>query len=316
MYNYKTKNKRYIEDSFDLEEYKKLSYQARFKEFREKNKKLLNIISGFIIFFSFVIAFLLYSLFNHYIGIARNALIGKSVNEIFDTNDTEESLYTLPLPNIDKVNDSILTIEQQTPIIPDKSILKVFLELREKFNNEDIVGFLKINDTRISYPVVHGTDNSFYLNHDISKKENVAGSIFMDADNSVDDFSQNTIVYGHNMKDQSMFHNVRYYITDENFYSLHKYITFKTLYEDTKWEIFSFYSTGTDFDYIQTNFSSDEFLQEIKNKSIYETGVYITPQDKILTLSTCKNDAADSRYVIHAKLIERTIPTSKDLVVK
>ncbi|MDR1531169.1 MAG: class B sortase [Clostridiales bacterium] len=131
----------------------------------------------------------------------------------------------------------------------------------------------------------------------------------MDYENIVLPLGKNTVIYGHNMKNRSMFHNIRYYM-DSSFANTHRYVYLKTLYEYTKWEAFSFYKTDTQFNYIQTRFASMstffELAQKMKTKTVYDFGVEIDKNDQILTLSTCTNLADDSRYVLHAKLIEKT----------
>jgi len=172
--------------------------------------------------------------------------------------------------------------------------------------NEDIVGWIKIPNTAIDYPVVRAQDNEFYLNHNIHKKPAKSGSIFMDFRNGSLAKEKNTILYGHNMKDGSMFRDLLKYREESFFYS-NPIIEFNTLYEDLKWEIFSVYVTSVDFYYIETEFQSlDEyriFLDSIKDKSLFEIDVKISEKDQILTLSTCSYEFDDARFVIHAKRV-------------
>jgi sortase B len=104
-----------------------------------------------------------------------------------------------------------------------------------------------------------------------------------------------------------MFHNIRFF-ADNKFADAHRYVYLKTLYEYTVWEVFSFYKTSTQFNYIQTKFASMssfyDLAMKMKSKTIFDFGVGLTKNDQILTLSTCTNLADDSRYVLHAKLIE------------
>jgi sortase B len=109
------------------------------------------------------------------------------------------------------------------------------------------------------------------------------------------------------MRDGSMFHDLRYY-TDKQYYEAHQKISLQTLYENTLWEIFSFYDTDVDFIYNKTSFANPvEFsalLAQMKSKSIYDTGVDVTVDDQVLTLSTCTNTSENMRYVVHAKRIQ------------
>jgi len=115
----------------------------------------------------------------------------------------------------------------------------------------------------------------------------------------------NTIIYGHNMRNGTKFHNIRYYF-DPDFYKKHPYILLTTPYKETKWEIFSFFETTTDFNYLTTNYHDRDdffsFLMQLKSMSLYETGISITKDDQILVLSTCANQGGKYRYVLFAKL--------------
>jgi len=188
-----------------------------------------------------------------------------------------------------------------------KAINSDILLLREEYGNDDIIGRLYIEGTSIDYPVTQYEDNEFYLDYDINKKTNVTGWIFLDYENDVYKDDKNMVIYGHNMKQDIMFHALRNY-ADEDFYDKHKYIVFDTLYDKYTWEIFSFYRAHTDFYYIQVIFKDEEdfysLASQMKDLSIYETGVGITRDDRILTLSTCTNETDDTRFVLNAKLIE------------
>lgn len=178
--------------------------------------------------------------------------------------------------------------------------------LQEQYGNEDIVGYLKINDTTIDYPVVQSDDNKYYLDHDIYRESSVAGWIFMDYENDIALEDKNIVIYGHNMKQDTMFHSLRYYLS-EDYFQQHRHIRFQTAYGDYTWEVFSFYRTDISFPYIQVLFPTPEAFYslalQMKSKSLYETGVTIHPEDRILTLSTCTNESEDTRFVLNAKLI-------------
>lgn len=173
--------------------------------------------------------------------------------------------------------------------------------------NSEVVGWIKIEDTNIDYPVVKGEDNDYYLNHNIKKEASSSGAIFMDYRNEGTEEDLNTIIYGHNMKDGSMFKALTSY-KEKDFLITHPIIELTTFNKSTKWEIFSVYITDTDFNYIKTNFNDKEeygsFLKELKNKSLYDTGVKVSSEDSILTLSTCTYEFYDARFAIHSKLIK------------
>ena len=182
-----------------------------------------------------------------------------------------------------------------------------FNELKKK--NPDTVGFIKVNGTNINYPVVQTTDNDYYLNHAFDKSENDAGWIFADYRNNMVTFDKNTIIYGHGRLNNTMFGTLKN-ITDSSWYdNKNNYIVkFSTPTENTLWQVFSIYTIPTESYYLQTEFNSDSeynnFLQELKNRSVKNFSAEVNSNDKIITLSTCKDVAGTKRVVMHAKLIK------------
>lgn len=174
--------------------------------------------------------------------------------------------------------------------------------------NPDIVGRITLEACGIEYLVTQGSDNKYYLSHGYDRQETHSGAIFLDyrCDIEVNPLSGHYILYGHNMKNGSMFHNLMEF-KDEDFLGANCSFRFDTLYEDYEWEIFSAYVTDTDFYYIQTSFEDDaewlSFLQTIQGKSMFDTDVQLSADDVILTLSTCTYEFDDARFVIHARLI-------------
>ena len=172
--------------------------------------------------------------------------------------------------------------------------------------NKDTVGWIKINNTRMDYPVVQASDNSYYLNRDFKQKRNSMGWIFMDYRNNSKELDKNTIIYGHNIKGGIMFGGVtsifsNYYLSNED----NNYITFNTQDKNMRWKIFSMYKINETSDYIRTEFSSDEdymnFINMIQSRSQYRFDVAVQPTDKIITLSTCFS--TKTRSVVHAVLV-------------
>ncbi|SDZ23730.1 sortase B [Evansella caseinilytica] len=176
--------------------------------------------------------------------------------------------------------------------------------------NEDIVGWLTIEQTLIDYPVLQAQNNDYYLDRNYKREQTRAGSIFMDYRNDIRKLPQNTILYGHNMKDGSMFGQLKKFL-DEDFFSENRTFYYDTLYDGYEAEVISVYLSTTDFYYIQTDFSSDEeymeFLESIQARSLYDAGVELMADDAIITLSTCDYtlDKVAGRLVVHAKLVER-----------
>lgn len=175
--------------------------------------------------------------------------------------------------------------------------------------NEDVVGWIWIPDSRISYPIMQGQDNDFYLNHTWRKEENAVGSIFLEWQIR-DDFSEfNTIVYGHNMKNKTMFsqlHNFR----DIRFRDAHPYVYVLTDSGVYRYEVFSCYQAEVESDTYQFGMQWDKTKQEYIDRAIKKSVIdcEITPEvtDRILTLSTCSGLGGilgtENRWVVHAYL--------------
>ncbi|MCL1987795.1 MAG: class B sortase [Firmicutes bacterium] len=179
-----------------------------------------------------------------------------------------------------------------------------FLQLRESFGNDDIVGHLIVDGTSIDYVVVQAEDNDFYLTHDIWRNRASAGWVFLDYMADLYNGNPNTVIFGHNTAQDIMFHSLRKY-RDRAFFDENSIIRFSTLYGDYIWEIFSFYATNVDFPYTNVEFGNDweHWLTQFAEKSMHPVDIDVTAIDRILTLSTCTNVDSDERYVVHARLV-------------
>ncbi|UJW58477.1 class B sortase [Bacillus sp. A116_S68] len=174
--------------------------------------------------------------------------------------------------------------------------------------NDDIVGWITMDGTKIDYPILQAEDNDYYLDRNYLHDQTRAGSIFMDYRNDITGTDKNTILYGHRMRDGSMFGQLDEFL-DQDFVSEHNRFYYDTLYDSYEVEIFSAYITTTDFYYIETEFSDlddyDSFLNELKAKSDIHTGVEVTKHDHIITLSTCdyRLNRDTGRLVVHGKIV-------------
>jgi len=183
-----------------------------------------------------------------------------------------------------------------------------FAELLKQ--NDDVVGWISIDDTKIDYPILHSADNQEYLTEDFNNEESIGGSIFMDYRNDIDSPDRNTIVYGHRMKNGTMFQHLTKFL-DKDFFDSHRTFDVETLNGTYEAEIFAVYNTTTDFYYIQTDFEDDadfeQLLAEARKESMYEIDVDVNASDQIITLSTCDYmlDPNDGRLVVQAKLVEK-----------
>ena len=174
--------------------------------------------------------------------------------------------------------------------------------------NNETVGWIKVNNTNVNYSILKHTDNEYYLKHDFNKNYNIYGWVFADYRDDFEYFGNNTLVYAHNMTDRSMFGSLvwclreSWYTNNEN-----QFIKISTPKSNTIWKIFSIYTIKPEVYYLKTYFESPEehqiFLNVLKGRSIHNFNEDVTPNDKILTLSTCSDDGT-KRVVIHAKMVK------------
>jgi len=176
-----------------------------------------------------------------------------------------------------------------------------------KADNADAFAWIYSPNTVISYPVVHGSDNEYYLTHLFDGTSNILGTIFVDCRNSANFADQNTLIYGHNMKNGSMFASLHSY-TSQSYYDQHPYFYLDTQDATYRVEIFSAYLTTTTDACFCTNFGGDEtyrqFLAGAKANSAVSTSVDVSAQDRIVTLVTCHSSNDDARFVVMGKLVQ------------
>ena len=204
--------------------------------------------------------------------------------------------------------ESIITEEQEEKGEEEKDESINLKELYEL--NNDFIGWLKINDTNISYPVMQ-TDNNrkdYYLRKNFYKEYSQLGTPYI-AEYCNVQTSDNVIIYGHHITNYQMFGELEKY-KNKDFYDNHKMINFNTIYGNADYEIIAVFKTVvyTGFKYyefINSNSQNefDTFIKKCKELSFYETGKTAKYGDKLLTLSTCEYSAKNGRLVIVAKKI-------------
>ena len=192
----------------------------------------------------------------------------------------------------------------------DNSYEKIRVEKEEENlydKYEDYRGWIKIDNTNINYPIVQGKDNSFYLDKDINKNYLSSGSIFMNyLNHGFND--ENTVLFGHHMRNKTMFAQLKKYKEKEFFYGDNDIVIEVENDKVLKYKVFSAYVTDSKDNYIKTNFDDKDqykqFLEDIKNKSQYKSDIDVNENDKIITLSTCSYEFNDARMVVHGKLLK------------
>lgn len=194
--------------------------------------------------------------------------------------------------------------------LPD--VLDEYKTLYEK--NKKLIGWLKIDDTIIDYPVMQTGDNSYYLEHNFNQEYDKNGSLFLDYNCSIYPRSTNLIIYGHHMKSGQMFGQLQKY-AKQSYGEKHSIITFDSIYEKATYQVMYVFRSQVYneddlvfkyYQFIDANSEKefDSYMNEMAKMSLYDTGVTANYGDSLLTLSTCDNSQTDGRFVVVAKRIK------------
>ena len=212
-----------------------------------------------------------------------------------------EQVAAVPQPETEEAP----AIEEETYVDPyAEALASIDLEALREVNHE-IVGWISIPDTQVSYPLLQATDNDYYLNHTWKKAYNSVGSIFLECKNASDLSDFNTIIYGHNMRNGSMFGGLKQY-KDLDYWKEHPSVYIVDDSGVHRYDIFAAHEVGvrtityglgiTDQD------TKEKFIQFAQTGSVIETGEVPTVEDRVLTLSTCTGNGYDTRWVVQAVL--------------
>ncbi|MFC4598238.1 class B sortase [Cohnella hongkongensis] len=254
-----------------------------------KTRKILIAFSALLLVFSVA-------------GLARNLLRDDQTQRQIE--ELAQQLEKAPDRGGDAVVSPLIVRKESEPVI-----LPELQALYER--NSDLVGWLTIDGTRIDYPVMQNEqDGEYYLHRDFDKKENENGLPFLDAQNRIGE-SDILLLHGHNMKSGMMFADLINY-KQESYYKDHPTIRFSTLYEKAEYEIvavilsevyrksdqvFKFYQvekTGTSEEF-------DSYVRNIKELSLYDTGVTARHGDQLIVLSTCEYSTDNGRLAVIAR---------------
>ena len=168
--------------------------------------------------------------------------------------------------------------------------------------NADVVGWIEIPGV-LSYPLLQGGDNAYYLTHAWNGEENAAGAIFLDWRADADMGGFNTLIYGHRMRNESMFGCLKHY-KDADFWQENPSVVIANEGGTWQYDIYAAYEVGLTADTYQQEFSSPEdkagFIQYGLERSVIDTGITPMPEDKIITLSTCSGSRRNTRWVVQA----------------
>lgn len=222
----------------------------------------------------------------------------------------KESSATQATPVVNKQKDATIHRTEES----EEIVYEILDEYKTLINkNKKLIGWIKIDDTIIDYPVMQTVNNEYYLNHNFNQEEDKNGCIFMDYQCDVIKGCDNYILYGHHMQSGKMFGTLDEY-SSESYYKKHPTIQFDTIYEKGTYEIMYVFRSKVyseediTFKYYQfINASSEKefnsYLKEMADMSLYDTGVTASYGDQLLTLSTCDYQEEQGRFVVVAKRV-------------
>lgn len=250
---------------------------------------------------------------------------------VTETETEAETVTTVTSLSSTETSTTVTTIATTLPVydyIPDNRGMTDFSRLLRK-QNKDFAGWLKISNTMVNYPVMkdpgeiqpnsgYGAEycppDEFYLHHDFDKNYLFEGTLYMDYrdvfGNDEATQSENIVIYGHNMLNDSMFGSLDHYYQIDGFYNSSQFIELSSNYKEYNYVIFGYIITsgnaGVEFDYwnreeLDTKEDFDWYVGKIRENQMLDTGVDVKYGDKLLTLSTCYADADNSRFIICAR---------------
>lgn len=261
---------------------------------KEKKRRILIAACMFLCIVSF-----------GYLG-AYYQVSAKSAREFEELAALKEAGLQSALSGEKKVK---IHLTEEDTTVPD--ILPEYEKVHQK--NQKLIGWVKIDDTIIDYPVMQTVNNEYYLDHNFNQEEDPNGCIFMDYQCDVVKGCDNIILYGHHMKSGKMFGTLNKY-SSESYFEEHPVIQFDTIYEKGKYQVMYVFRSkvyseeDVTFKYYQfinaaSEMEFNSYLNEMAALSLYDTGVTAAYGDKLLTLSTCDYQEKKGRFVVVAKKI-------------
>ena len=235
-----------------------------------------------------------------------------SAIDIYEKEGTKEVVQNVSKDGEEKHEETTIAENAEEQKEETERMLQV-KQLQEE--NEDIIGWLEIENTNINYPVLQGTDNSYYMTHNYKKENSKNGAIFLDANYNWNIPSNNLLIYGHNLGNGMMFQELLKY-EKESFYQEHPTIRFTTTEEDAQYEIISVFKSRVyhkseknvfRYYFFLNNESEEEynqFVKNAKNASLYSIDATANYGDQLITLSTCSYYVEDGRFAVVGRKIK------------
>ncbi len=215
----------------------------------------------------------------------------------------------------ESLSGDVLELPDVTEIEDDRS----WAELQINFDalwaiNTDVIAWIRFDDLNavgIDYPVLHGETNDTYLRHDLYGDYHTAGSVFLEAANNEDFSDLYNIIYGHNMRNDTMFGSLKKYRNDEDFYEDNRYFTIYTPEGAYRYEIFGYADVPDDDELYTVGFAADDtyqrFIERLRNISMRDTGIIPDKYDHVVSLSTCTAAGDTYRFVVFGVCVDQEL---------
>lgn len=242
---------------------------------------------------------------------------------VFITSAVYITNYFLSARHQDSIIEQARSVWHETGDEPELSVIEQLLQ-----ENSDFKGWITVPNTKIDNPIYQTDNNDFYLTHNQQKQKSAYGALFFDSKNVIteSETDKNLVIYGHHMKNGSMFANLTKY-KELSFYKQNPTVEFATLYGNGTYKVYAAFvlnaSKADDNDYIY-NISRKSFIDdndfdawvgEARERSLINTGVDVKNGDNIITLVTCTYDFDNARFVVMARETrdgeEPSVDTSK-----
>lgn len=198
--------------------------------------------------------------------------------------------------NKDYGNVSLIDISNNQLVNKNKEIIDKYVDI---YDNNDVVGEIKIINTNYKKAIMQSDNNDYYLNHLENKTSSYMGSIYLDFRIDIDN-DKKLLIYGHNSATIDMPFKILENYYNKKYYNSHKYIQITTRNKTRMYEIYSILVETSDFNYMKTEFNNNkqwyEHIKNFKNKSMYDTGVTVEKNDNILILQTCSTHSEYNNY--------------------
>lgn len=264
-----------------------------------KNKSKL-LYDGIILLGIAMVCYAGVRIYGHYADRAASNSLYEELNEQYVSKTTQISAHveeTVSLPEGEDQGSSVSggnALADAAPVIeetPWHDMIRVdFESLRER--NQDVVGWIFFENEDISYPILYSEDSAKYLYRTLDGKSASAGSIFLDGNNTPDFEDSRNVIYGHNMKNLSMFGNLKYYIQEKDYYENHQYFQILTEGIVYRYRIFSCFDVPeTETEICQVDFATEkdfsDFIAVLRKRSVIDTEIEVDCDDKVVTLLTC-----------------------------